>query len=251
MARTPEQIIQDQVRPWDHLRAWEARRERPRRHWPIVTLSRQFGAPITALADALARRTGFAVWDRELVQAIVEETGGDERILSALDEHRRAAIEDMVHAALQHGRHTNLAYLRSLMRVVHGIADQGAAVVVGRGASFICKPGTALHVRVVCPLEERVRHYAAQAGCDEQQARCVVEQEDAGRAEFVRYAFHRDVADPAHYDLTLNAGVYAPEALADLVLHAYAARFGACPPEPAPAARPARTGHPSSPAASR
>jgi cytidylate kinase len=227
MARKPEQIINDQVRTWDHRRKLADRGEAPPRPWPVITLSRPFGASAASLAEALSRRTGFAVWDKELVQAIATQSGGDERILRTLDEHRRKAVDDVVHAALQHG--TNLQYLRSLLRVVHTLAVHGSGILVGRGANFICKPGEALRLRIVAPLDLRVRWYAAQHRLDEKQARRVVEQADAERADFVRHHFKADPADPTHYDLVLNAGTFALDPLVDLVLHAYEVKFGKRP----------------------
>lgn len=232
MVRSPEQIIRDQVRIWEHRRDMERQGAARPRFWPCITISREFGAQGAALADALAGRTGFGLWDLALVEAIARESGGDERILRTLDERRRKAIDDVVHAALEHGRHTNLKYLRSLMRVVHTLAAHGSSIIVGRGANFICKPGSVLRVRVVCPLDIRVRRMAEREKIDEREARRLIVQRDAERADFVRYHFRQDVADPVCYDLVLNAGTYALDHLTDLTLAAYEAFAGARPPVP-------------------
>ena len=237
MTRKPEQIISDQVHFWEHLRKTEMRGATPPPFWHSITVSRAFGANGSALAAELAHRTGFSVWDKELVQAIAEVSGADERILRTLDEHRRRAIDDFVHTALQHGRHSNLKYLRSLMRVVHALAEHGSSIIVGRGANFICKPGAVLRLRVVAPLDERVRRYAAEHSVPDREARRAVEQQDAEREDFVRYHFRRDSADPTEYDLVLNAAVFDLDRMAELALEAYAARFGARPPAPSDAPR--------------
>src|SRR5690554_4956153 len=93
--RNLEQIIEDQVRVWDYQHAGRHRSGRPT-IWPVITISREYATPGDQLAAELGKRTGFVVWDREILQEIAKETGGDEKILQSLDEHRRRAIEDAV-----------------------------------------------------------------------------------------------------------------------------------------------------------
>jgi cytidylate kinase len=231
MARKPEQIIDEQVRAWTHRQAEAQRQGEGRTRWPLITVSREFGAQGAPLAELLGRRLGFTVWDKELVQAVAEESGGAERIVETLDEHGRKAIEDAMRGTLMGVQHTHLQYLRTLVRVVRTIAAHGNGIIVGRGANYICDPATILRVRVVCPLDVRVRRYAAQHHLDERQARRMVEELEAERVEFVRQHFKRDVAAPADYDLVVNSGTYTLEEMADVVVAAYEAKLGRRPHE--------------------
>ena len=222
MAKTTEQLITEQVQRWTQSKSGEPD---GRTHWPVITVSREFGAGGAALAHALSERIGFKVWDKELVQAIAEKTGGDEALLSSLDEHRREAIEDAIRGALLGGPHSNLPYVRALMRVVRTIAVHGGSIIIGRGANYMLKPNAALRVRVVCPLEVRARRIAKRMEVDEQKARRRIVHMDAERAEFVRYHFRQDVAEPSDYDLVVNTGSFHLDPLADLVEEAYAMKF--------------------------
>ena len=47
----------------------------------------------------------------------------------------------------------------------------------------------------------------------------------ADRAAFMRTSYRKEVADPMHYDLIVNVGRMPLEAAADLVAHAYGAKF--------------------------
>ena len=49
------------------------------------------------------------------------------------------------------------------------------------------------------------------------------------RIAFVRQSTGRDVTDPIHYDIVIDAGIYAGERLDAVVLMAYLARFGELP----------------------
>ncbi len=235
MAKTPEQIINEQVARWNHHQSDASRKgnRRTQRHWPIITVSREFQSHGDAVSEILGRRTGFAVWDKELLHAIAEDTGADERLLVLLDEHRRKSIDDAVHSLLVGVQSTNLHYLRGLARVVRTLAAHGKSIIVGRGAHYLCDPALVLRLRIVCPVEQRVRTYAREKNIDERMARRVIEQMDMDQADFIRHHFHREITLPSDYDLVVNAGVLNPEQMADLTLQAYEMKIGACPVESA------------------
>ncbi len=225
-----EQIINAQVQAWEEQQAVRDREDKQRTFWPIITISREFGARGAALARILAERTGFEIWDKDLIRAVAEERGGDVRMLQTLDEHRQKGIEDAVRGALT-GQHTNLKYVRSLMHVVHTVATHGSCIIVGRGANFICKPAQAFRVRIVCPLEQRVQGYADREGLDLREARKTIEKRDADRVDFIRRTFRKDLTAPSNYDLVLNSATYTLDQLADLVLVAYQTKTGLSLPE--------------------
>lgn len=221
-----DQMITDQIRIWSqHQQDARLGGEAPGA-WPIITISRAFGAHGAALANVLGRRIGFKVWDKDLLQAVAAESGGDERLLASLDEHWRQSIDDAVQGTLRGSQHTNVQYFRALLRVVHTIATHGKSIVVGRGANYICSSSEILRVRVVRPLEARIHDYARREGLDEKQARKRVTEVDTERADFVRHNFKQDSTEASDYDLVLNAETYALEVLADIVLAAYEAKVG-------------------------
>lgn len=224
--RNIDQMITDQVKIWtQHEEEAQLRGEVPGA-WPIITISREVGARGAALAALLGQRMGFKVWDKELLQAIAEEGGGDVRLLKSLDEHRRKTIDDAMHGTLMGSKHTNTHYFRALIHAIHTIVAHGKSIVVGRGANYISKSPEILKVRVVCPLEARIRGYAERNGLTEKQARKEVVRRDADRADFIRHHFRRDVGTPSDYDLVLNACTLSLEQMADVVLAAYETKVG-------------------------
>lgn len=240
MRKHPEQLINEQVQRWRLRQAMEESASKwsgkASEWWPIITISREFAAHGDALAKVLSERTGFAVWDKKLVQAIADVGGSDVRVVQTLDERHQRVIEDAVRGALN-AQCTNYHYLQSLLRVVHTVAAHGGVIVIGRGAHYICEPHKALRVRVVSPREERVRCYAAREGLSMREARRIVDQRETDQASFIRSAFKRDVTDPADYDLVLNAATYGVEGLADVVMAAYESKVGRRPKRAASVAR--------------
>jgi hypothetical protein len=218
------QVVERQCRRWELLSEHRARAEKPV-HWPVITIAREFGARGEALGRLVAERAGFSFWDGELVHAVAEQSGADEMVLRSLDEHRRNAILDSIDGALLGGRHMASEYLRGLMKLVHAISAHGAGVIVGRGAQYVLAPGSALRVRVVCPLEVRIRGYAERQGLDEGRARIEVERRDAERSRFTRHFFSRDPSVASDYDLIVNTGTLLLERAVGVVLEAYQAKF--------------------------
>jgi cytidylate kinase len=222
------QVIERQFRRWELQRkAREA--ERAPVHWPIITISREFGARGEALGRLVAEAAGFSFWDDELVHTIAQESGANTALLKSLDEHLRNSVEDSIEGAFLGGEYMESEYLRRLMKLIHTIAAHGGGVVVGRGAHYVVARDQALSVRVVCPLEERVRGYAERQGIDERRARQTVEREDQARRAFIRERFSRDPSTPSDYDVTVNTGTLPLERTAPVVLAAYEAKFGRRP----------------------
>ena len=174
-----DRLISEQVLTWAKREALAKVNKEPETEWPIITISREFGARGRSLAKELGKRTGFKVWDKELLTAITEEAGADERFLASLDERRRKLIDDTLVGSFMGSKHSNTHYFRSLLRVVHTIAAHGKGIIVGRGSNYILKsPGT-LRIRVVCPFDQRVSFVAERDGITEVNAMKLVKAREA------------------------------------------------------------------------
>ena len=224
------QVVERQCRRWELLREERARAAATDTHWPIVTISREFGSLGEALGRALAEEIGFSFWDRELVQAIAEESGANERILRSLDEHRRNSVLDSLEGAFLGGKYMNSEYVRNLVKLIRTIAVHGSSVVVGRGAHYVVGADDALRVRVVCPLEKRVRSYSERHSVPLEQARKLVARRDEERSTFARHIFARNVDEPADFDVIVNTGTIPTQRAMEIILAAYAAKFERRPP---------------------
>ena len=221
-----DRLISEQVLTWASREAKARRNQKAPGTRPVITISREYGAKGRSLANELGRRVGFKVWDKELLSAIAEEAGADERFLASLDERRRKMIDDTLYGSLMGFKHSNTQYFRSLLRVVHTIGAHGKSIIVGRGSNYVLQSDAALRVRLVCPIEIRVSYVAEHEGISEKDALKLIEARDAERDDFIRYYFKEDPGNSHDYDLVLNSGVFNIDQLADLVLLAYEKRIG-------------------------
>ena len=225
-----DRLITEQVLTWSMNEAKAKKKRETPEEWPVITISREYGARGRSLANELGRRIGFKVWDKELLSAIAEEAGADERFLSSLDERRRKMIDDALHGSLMGSKHSNTHYFRSLLRVVNTIGAHGKGIIVGRGSNYIIKSPNILRVRIVCPFEERVSRIAKSEDILEKNAQKLITTRDAERDDFIRHYFKRDAGNSKNYDLVLNSAAFNIDQLADMVLLAYEKKVGKAVP---------------------
>jgi cytidylate kinase len=182
-----------------------------------------------ALGQRVAERLGFSFWDHEIVSAVASQLHVAPDKLNAIDEHPVGPMAQLFNA-LHLGREDIAAdYHDQLRLLLASIGRRGAAIIVGRGAHMATDPAHTLRVRLVAPLVHRVRDYQARFGTSTEEAYRQVRAGDKERADFVRQAYHADVADPTFYDVVINVATFNPERADSLVLMAYLAKFGEIP----------------------
>ena len=221
-----ERLISEQVLTWAKREELAKKNLIKEEVWPVITISREYGARGKSLAKELNKRTGFNIWDKELLSAIAEEAGADERFMASLDERRRMMIDDFLHGFLMGSKHSNTHYFRSLLRVVRTIGEHGKSIIIGRGSNYIIKSKNAMRVRLVAAKEDRISRVMEREGSSKADAEKLVKSRDGDRFDFVNYHFKRDIGNPADYDLVLNSGIFNIEQMADLVLLGYEKKTG-------------------------
>jgi cytidylate kinase len=224
------ELVEQQILRWQEeqrARAAKKAEATPERVPPVVTLSRQTWSRGTQMGKIVARKLGYEFWDQELVHSIAEQSGTSEKIVRALDEHTRGAIESLIAGVLTGESLSHREYVAQLMRVAHTIGKHGRAVIIGRGVQFILPPEAALRVRVVCPIDQRAGHLSRARSLPLDEALEQVEKTDAEREAFIESSFKRDVTDPTAYDLVINTGMLSLDQGADTIAAAYRAKFAA------------------------
>ena len=185
-----------------------------------VALTREAGALGTSIAQEIGRLLGWPVYDHSLLEQIAEDLGVRTNLVESVDERRKGWLLEMTEHLLAVPTVSETAYLRRLLETVLALGAHGECVIVGRGAAFVLPPETTLRVRLVAPLEERVKVLADRLGLSHKDAERQAERLDRARADFVRQHFRKDPADPLNYDLFVNASRFTPAAAAACIVEA-------------------------------
>jgi len=222
-------LVDYQVQRWAYEQA-RLRKEKAKKHWPVITISREFGSLGASIGLDIAKKMGFHFWDQELVHGMAEQSGVDEAMLETLDEHAKDAVSSFIDAVLRRSPITESVYLKNLLGIVHTIGKHGRSVIIGRGAQFILEPHEVHSVRVVCPREQRLQGLMKRRGWDHHEAEKILNEVEHDRHTFIRHHYNRDVSTPSVYDISVNTGNMTADKAVQVIIASYEARYGSPPP---------------------
>jgi cytidylate kinase len=214
---------------WAEMRQGAAFSDRrpPAGHAFTITVAREAGTQGTAVAREVGTKLGWQVYDHELLERIAQEMHVRTALLDSVDEKHQSWLLESVEAFLSAPQQSEWepfveesAYVRHLVETVLALGVHGECVIVGRGAAFILPAESTLRVRLVAPLKERIATLGRNLGLPEKEAAHRVRTLDRERADFIQDHFLKDPADPAQYDLVLNAARLPLPATAGLIIEA-------------------------------
>jgi cytidylate kinase len=185
-----------------------------------IAISRESGARGTSIAREVGARLGWLVYDHELVERIAKEMKLRTSLLESVDEKRVSWLQECVESFAAAPMITKSSYFRHLAQTLLSLATHGECVIVGRGAAQILPAETTLRVRLVAPLEWRIRAMSEKLGVAKEVAGRQVERIDCERICFVKDHFHKDARDASQYDLVLNSSRYSMDECAELIVEA-------------------------------
>jgi cytidylate kinase len=213
-----KQFVADQVEKWEHMYSQTGRQAEPR--LPSITLSMEPGSGGSILAQQIADRLEFDLFNREIVEEIAKSAEIRETVIETLEKDRLSGIEDFIASLVKdYYIHPDL-YLEHLFKVISTIAKHGRAVIVGRGANFILPAHEIFAVRVIAPLEIRIRNVALKYNVAAEEAKRRIIQRESRRKAFIRHSFNADISDPIHYDMVINTGKISIAAAVEAVIAA-------------------------------
>jgi cytidylate kinase len=211
----------------------ENREQRPGRgkegdlfYGPYLIISREKGAGGNAVARLVGKQLGWQVFNNEIVDEIAQQAHVRRQLIESLDERERETIEDAIGQLLNPQEIGTSGYLVYLKQIVLTLGHQGDVVIVGHGARFILSGQFGLCVRMVAPIEERIRRIADKARLSLDGARVEVEKTDRERVKLIRRHFGHDVTDPLSHDLIINTSALSVEAAAEIVITALQRKLG-------------------------
>ena len=195
----------------------------------IVVIEREYGSGAAAIAQKLADRLGWKLWDHDITCAIAKRLKCDVKSVEQREERpdpafyrliktfMRGSYEDSMHGSgVEMLDAEHLA--RLFERVVKDAASSGNCVIVGRGAPwFLRGREDVFSVFMYAHHGEKIRRITAQ-GKNREEAEELVERIDRERAAFVKRYFDRVWPQRDLYDLMINTRI-GDEAVIDIVLH--------------------------------
>lgn len=218
-------LAERQVRNWELARAQQTgRTARPGATvFDFVTVANNIGGGGGELAAQLAKRLHWPLFDRDI---LTEMAGNDElrsRLYKAMDERDLNWFESVLRSFM----HSDLKredYFHRLTETILCLARKGPAVFVGRASDLILPNNKGLRVKVVASLGYRTANFARANGLTLKAAAKEMAVIEQARGRFIRKHFHREIDDPARFDLLINVERVSSREAIDLILALLKAR---------------------------
>ncbi|MDZ7290372.1 MAG: cytidylate kinase-like family protein [candidate division KSB1 bacterium] len=213
-----------------HMQWWERRREewqrqavpslrpQPKKLGPYISFSREVASGGIEISQQVAEKLGWQYYDREIIEAIANRTHVREELVARFDEHVQNELDTYLRNLFTMQMLNNTQYLHHLTQVLLSIARYGNAVILGRGANFILPPEGGLRVRVVAPMEVRLRRLMQEKGLDEKHAAQELAERDKERRDYLQHHFRCKQDDPCAYDVVINTGHIDFEMATDFII---------------------------------
>jgi len=194
----------------------------------IITIEREYGCGGGDIAQLVANRLGWKLWDQRLTEEIARLAHCPKAVVEAREERNdplyyrlfksflRGSYEGSINAPK-----LNLVdsetILRITRRVVERAAETGNCIIVGRGSQQFLKtrPDT-LRIFLYAPREDKVRRLLSR-GKSEKEAEELVDSVDQERADFIQKYFNVDWPDRPIYHTMLNTAI-GDECTANMIL---------------------------------
>jgi cytidylate kinase len=177
----------------------------------LITIEREYGCGGGAIAAQLANHLGWTLWDRRLTEEIARLANVDTSAVKRCDER-------------MDGRFYRLAKTfwrgsyEMMEEITAKIAQEGNAVVVGRGAPYFLRDqADAFHVFLYAPRAEKL-HRLVEDGATQSEAEGLVDTVDRERVAYVKHYFDADWPTRSLYHVMINTAV-GNESVIQTILH--------------------------------
>jgi len=191
----------------------------------IITVEREYGCGGGAIAAEIAKRLGWRLWDHDLTQEIANLANVDCRTVEQHDERCDNAFYRLAKAFWRGSYERSIplddeqafdadCMVAMMQKIANRIADEGNAVIVGRGAPyFLRERPDAFHVFLYAPRAEKIRRLR-ESGKSRAEAEELVDTVDRERMTFIKHYFNADWPTRSLYHLMLNTAVGNEKVLA-------------------------------------
>ena len=215
VSQRADHLIEEQVRKWEMERM--ARKKKGAAPGPVITISRQPGSGSHDIAPRIAEELQLDLFDAKIINEVAESARMSEKVISSLDEKMRSTLDNWIQFLKTTRWMMADKYLQHLTKVIGTAGKHGGAVIIGRGANLILPPEETLRIRIIAPMEQKIKNLAEGLGITEKEAEKQIITMEAERKAFIKKLFKVDIDDPMNYDLVINTQFIEIDAILTMV----------------------------------
>lgn len=195
----------------------------------IITIEREYGSGGGEIAQAVANRLNWKLWDQQLSAEIARLANCPQAVVEAREERNDPLYYRLFKSFLRGSYEGSLnapklnlvdseTISKITRRVVEHAAEKGNCVIVGRGSQqFLKNRSDTLRIFLFAPREDKVRRLLGR-GKTQKEAEELVDSVDRERADFIQKYFKVEWPDRAIYHMMLNTAI-GDEAVLNMILN--------------------------------
>jgi cytidylate kinase len=184
----------------------------------VLTIDREYGSGAAEIAEKLAERLGWKLWDQSLTNEVARQLECDSQHVQQQEERKDPLyyrfFKTFLRGSFEGSQITpriKMADAEGIRRVseqlVRAAANEGNAVIVGRGSAYYLRDRPdAFHLFIYAPFDEKVRRLQA-SGKSQEEATQLVEAVDRDRRDFIRQNFGSDFPSRHFFHLMVNSTI--------------------------------------------
>lgn len=186
---------------------------------PVITISREVGCNGLKLAGQIAERLNqknlsseWKVLSKEIFHESAKELNlHPDKVRKTLKQTSRYTFDEMLKAFNSRSYKSERKIAKTVCDVVYTLANEGFCIIVGRAAHIIAKDiENALHIRLMAPLEYRVKTIMENRLLNREEAIEFIERVEKERIAF-RRAIKDKIVDADFFDLYINRASFSDE----------------------------------------
>ena len=195
----------------------------------VIVISRQFGACGKTLGEMVSEKLNYTFVDNDIIQMVAKQAKVSTNFVESIEKEaggkllkfmsglmRKSFVERIL--SDEHGYIDEEIYVDLLYKIINQIADEGNAVILGRGGQYILRDrADVFHVLLIAEKTDRIRFMEEHYNLNPTQAKQSVNREDKRRINLYKKFGKEDYDSPDLYHLVLNMSRLKLEEASELI----------------------------------
>lgn len=196
---------------------------------PVITISREVGCNGLKFARLLANRlnthklsSDWRVLSKEVFYESARELNMEpERIRKTFKKSEKYVFEEIIKAFNDKNYKSERKIIKTVADVVLSFAIDGFCIIVGRAGHIIAKDiKNALHIRLVAPLDYRIKNIMENNRLNREEAILFIEKVEKERMAFRKAIGGEKTQQTELFDISINRAMFSDEEIVDIVEYA-------------------------------
>jgi cytidylate kinase len=219
----------------------------------VITISREYGCPADVIALKLSRLLNYRYLDKEVIKYVAMIVNLPEEKVMAFDEDKHSNMrtilskyfdidifkemlsfdEEELNNEIEHIKKENSIFDEKIIydvilddelfqkiveRIILSEAKKDNIIIIGRGSQCILKDcEKAIHIRMVAPIEERIKWVMEEEELSEDKAREKIMETDKRKRKYLKYYFKEEIDNCNLYHLCINLKNFILEEVVELI----------------------------------